>query len=411
MMTGSGNWRLEEIIRLSLELAQVRDLDVLLERILEGARQFVRADAGSIYIMEGGALRFAHAQNDTLSRRLGPGQKLIYTSYTIPADNQTIAGYVASSGTHLNLPDVYQPPPVAPFRFSRSFDELAGYHSQSMLVIPLQTKQGRILGVLQLINALNERQQVIPFQPKMEPFVQHFANQAAAALEQALLTRTNILRMISMAELRDPRETGAHVHRVAAYAAELYEAWASRHGVGRQEIRRNCDLIRPAAMLHDVGKVAITDLLLKKPARFTAAEHDIMKSHAVFGARLFQDYQSDLEEAVYQVALNHHERWDGTGYPGYIDVANGQPLPGRAGPDGKPVPKQGEEIPLFARLVAVADVYDALMSNRAYKPAWREEDVLADMRLESGRRFDPSVMEVFFELRPVFHAIASRYTD
>ena len=125
------------------------------------------------------------------------------------------------------------------------------------------------------------------------------------------MTRGMILRTIRMAEMRDPKETGAHVNRVGAYAVEVYEAWARRQGAPQSEIDAKRDIFRMAAMLHDVGKVAIADAILKKPGKLDPDEFEIMKGHTVHGGRLFLDRQSEFDDAAQDVALNHHERWDG----------------------------------------------------------------------------------------------------
>jgi HD-GYP domain-containing protein (c-di-GMP phosphodiesterase class II) len=166
-----------------------------------------------------------------------------------------------------------------------------------------------------------------------------------------------------------------------------------------------------AAMLHDVGKVAISDTVLKKPSRFTPEEFEVMKQHTVLGARLFGDLLSEFDEAAAVVALNHHERWDGAGYPGHVDPRDGAPLPGHARADGSAAPKRAEEIPLFGRLVAVADVYDALCSRRCYKPAWDECEVVRTVRGEAGGQFDPELVEVFCATLEELHHISARYPD
>jgi HD-GYP domain-containing protein (c-di-GMP phosphodiesterase class II) len=198
---------------------------------------------------------------------------------------------------------------------------------------------------------------------------------------------------------------------VAAYAVEIYDAWASSKGLPEEETERKKDSLRLAAMLHDVGKVAISDLILKKTERLSPEEFSIMKSHTYLGARLFRSMQSDFEEAAAQVALNHHEKWDGTGYPGHVDPFWTGTLAGHETPAAAALPKKGEEIPLYGRIVSVADVYDALNSRRSYKDPWDENRVLEEMRRLSGKSFDPDVIEAFFDSLDDLKAIAKRYPD
>ena len=166
-----------------------------------------------------------------------------------------------------------------------------------------------------------------------------------------------------------------------------------------------------AAMLHDVGKVAISDLILKKPARLTTDEFEVMKSHTYLGARLFGDSKSDFEDVAAEVALNHHEKWDGTGYPGHLDPFSQKALKGYETRDGRPLPKKEDEIPLFGRIVAVADVYDALCSRRSYKEPWDEGRIHEEMVKSAGTHFDPQIITSFFNCMDILKAIASRYPD
>ena len=407
--------KLEKIIQLGSEVARVNDLDILLERVLVGARRLVNADAGSIYIRHKRKheLEFRYTQNDTQSAKLPPGQKLIYTTFTMPISNESIAGYVANTGRVLNIPDVYTLTDAVPYRFNRGPDDLSGYTSRSMLTVPLKTTRAEVVGILQLINAKDRRGNVVPFRSEDEPLVMHFANNAAIALERAQMTRTIILRMISMARLRDPAETGPHVNRVGAYAVEIYETWARRKGLPKDEIDARRDVLRMAAMLHDVGKVAISDAILKKPGRFTPEEFEIMKAHTFLGARLHSNPTSPFDEAAAEVASDHHEWWDGSqrGYPGHIDIMTGRPLPGYENQDGTPRRKKGDEIPVFGRVVAIADVYDALCSKRCYKDALEEPKALQILREERGRQFDPEMVDALFSSLDMIHSIPKHYPD
>jgi HD-GYP domain-containing protein (c-di-GMP phosphodiesterase class II) len=403
--------KIDLITQISLDINKVKDLDLLLESILTNARKFFNADAGSIYLKHGDELRFSYAQNATLQKRLAEGKKLIYTTFTIPINTRSIAGYVAKNCASVNIPNVAAMDTTSPYRWDPEFDKVSRYTTRSMLTVPMTNHRGEVLGVMQLINAQDDGGGIIPFSPADEPLIMHFATSAALALERAQMTRNIILRMISMAELRDPKETGAHVNRVGAYAVELYEAWARERGLPAEEVERERDTLRMAAMLHDVGKVAISDLILKKPERLSFEEFEVIKSHTFIGARLFRDIHSDFEEVAAQVALNHHEQWDGTGYPGHIDPLTEHPLPGYEGSDGRPRGKKGEEIPLFGRIVAVADVYDALRSRRSYKEPWDEDRIMSEMRTLSGTQFDPALIEAFFSCIDMLKAIAGRYPD
>jgi len=192
---------------------------------------------------------------------------------------------------------------------------------------------------------------------------------------------------------------------------EIYEQWARRHQLPQKEIDSNRDILRMAAILHDVGKVAISDQILKKPAQLSDIEFGMMKQHTVLGARLFLDRQSGFDEAAGLVALNHHERWDGKGYPGHVNILTGGALEGFAQPDGMPMGKKGEEIPLFGRIVALADVYDALSSKRSYKEPWDESRIFSALEKDSGAHFDPEVVEIFFSRIDIIRSIQKRYGD
>ncbi|HPC74328.1 MAG TPA: HD domain-containing protein [Syntrophales bacterium] len=398
--------KLKILTGLGIELNRVRDLDILMERILTEARLFVNADAGSIYIRDGGHLHFSYTQNATLQKRLPAGAKLPYSTFVIPVNGESLAGHCAATGESLNVADVYRIGPSLPYRFAKRFDETSGYHTKSALVIPLKTIPAEVIGVLQVINARDAAGRIIPFAKKDERMMLHFASVAAVALQQARLTRDIILRMIRMAELRDPEETGAHVNRVAAYSVEIYERWASNRGLAANEIENGRDILRLAAMLHDVGKVGVSDLILKKPGRLTTEEYERMKEHVIVGARLFSDRTSEFDRAAAEVALNHHERWDGTGYPGPVDVLTGAG-PRNPGASGK----KGTEIPLFGRIVAIADVFDALSSRRSYKAPLEEQEVLETMKKGSGTHFDPGLIDVFFACLDSIRAIRMRYPE
>jgi putative two-component system response regulator len=174
-------------------------------------------------------------------------------------------------------------------------------------------------------------------------------------------------RLAQAVEFRDEK-TGEHTHRVGDYAARLADALSLPED--------QVELIRRAAPLHDVGKVGLPDSILLKPGPLTAAEFEIVKTHTVIGARLLSGSRSPLLQCAEVIALGHHERWDGSGYPHGLS---------------------GASIPLPARIVAVVDFFDALTHERPYRQAWPEEKVLRSIAAGSGTHFDPCVAAEFLK--------------
>ena len=189
------------------------------------------------------------------------------------------------------------------------------------------------------------------------------------------------LRLVAASEYRDV-DTGAHVRRIGAYAAALAQTlgWAS------EAIAE----IRLAAPMHDVGKIGIPDGILLKPGRLTELEFATMQRHTLIGASILGGTTIRLLEAAQEIALAHHERWDGTGYPHRL---------------------VREAIPLAARLVAVTDVYDALIHRRTYKPALSEEKAIAILRAGRGSHFDPTVLDCFLDLLPTIRRIRDEFPE
>jgi HD-GYP domain-containing protein (c-di-GMP phosphodiesterase class II) len=391
------------ILQVMEQLYQIKDVHALLDAVLLQARRLTRADAGSIYLIENNVLNFSYTHNDTLFDASGVN-KYIYTSNTLPIDNHSLAGYVALTGKPLIIDDVYHIPADMPFMFCATFDQLSGYHTKSILAAPLITSTHKTVGVMEIINPLDADREPTTFGAKDQLMISYFAGNAAAAIERAMMTREIILRMIRICELRDPMETGVHANRVGAYAAEVYHQWSLKKGLAHDEIKHTKDLLRIAAMLHDLGKVAISDLILKKPARLDPEEYRIMKYHTIHGARLFQNRESDLDVLSAEIALTHHEKWDGTGYPGKIDdIYQDPPTLGEG--------KRAEEIPLAGRIVALADVYDALVSQRTYKEPWTDDKALAYVKEQSGKHFDPEVVDAFLAIYDVIVAIREKYQE
>jgi hypothetical protein len=269
------------------ELHKIQDIDLLLEQILFQARRVLAADAGSIYVKGGDKLFIRYAQNDTLQKSLAPGEKLVYSLFSMPVDTASIAGYSAFTSSVVNVPNVHNIPKETPYSFNGTFDEVTGYKTSAALAFPLVSSHHGVLGVIQVINKISVDGSVVSFSGEDENAVSYFAETAAAALQRASLTRDIILKMIKMAELRDPKETGLHVKRVASYSVEIYDRWAYLHNVPAAERESFRDIFKIGSMLHDVGKVAISDAILKKPGPLDTQEFDAMQNHTLQGARLF----------------------------------------------------------------------------------------------------------------------------
>lgn len=201
-------------------------------------------------------------------------------------------------------------------------------------------------------------------------------------VHEVMTTRLQIVQCLGRAAEYKDNETGMHVVRMSHYARTLAKAMGFPDQVA--------DELLHAAPMHDVGKIGIPDAILTKPGKLSDDEWVVMKQHTVIGAEILGQHPSGLLNLAATIARSHHERWDGTGYP-----------------DGL----KGEDIPVAARIVAVADVFDALTSERPYKHAWSVEDALDLIRQQSGKHFDPTVVDVFIQNLPEILAIRQRWAD
>jgi len=203
--------------------------------------------------------------------------------------------------------------------------------------------------------------------------------QSNSRLRQA---QEEIINRLSIAsEVRD-EETGAHIHRMSAYSTVL------AHEVGLDPER--VELVRVASPLHDVGKIGVPDSILRKPGKHTPEEFELMKQHTIFGYRTLRDTGFPLLDIAATIAWTHHERWDGSGYPRGLS---------------------GEQIPIEGRIVAIADVYDALTTKRVYKPAFSVEKSCGILREGAGRHFDPTLLACFFRRFDEMREIQDRFPD
>lgn len=193
-------------------------------------------------------------------------------------------------------------------------------------------------------------------------------------LEQAQLEI--LQRLARAAEYRDDT-TGQHTQRVGETAAHLAEAL----GLPTIEV----EMMRWAAPLHDVGKIAVPDLILLKEGKLTPVEFEVMKSHTTIGGALLGESQFPILQIAEQIALTHHERWDGQGYPYGL---------------------RAEAIPLVGRIVSVADVFDALTHERPYKAAWSVDEAVAELQRQKGHQFDPDVVDAFVQVIEEVYAVS-----
>ncbi|MCE1245740.1 MAG: HD domain-containing protein [Firmicutes bacterium] len=368
--------KLDELINIGIAIASEKKLGKLLDKIVEEARRFTAADAGSLYLKEEGeVIRFVVSQNDTLRKRYGmSGEKDNFLSFTMPISRENIAGYVAASGTILNLEDAYEIPSTYPFRFNKSFDEKTTYRSKSMLVVPMLDADRETVGVIQLINSIDENGEAIPFKKEYEKLTFSLASQAGVAVRMAQLReelQSSSLEMIERlsvaAEFRD-EDTAMHIKRMSSYSAII----AKNMGFSEDQVEK----ILFTAPMHDIGKLGVPDSILLKPGKLTDDEFGEMKKHTIYGAKILDGSKHNFIKMAEVIAISHHEKWNGMGYPNGLS---------------------GEEIPIEGRIVALADVFDALSSKRCYKPSFPLEKVLEIIKKDTGTHFDPGVTDAFFK--------------
>ena len=201
--------------------------------------------------------------------------------------------------------------------------------------------------------------------------------------QELINTRYNIIQKLGRAAEFKDNETGNHVKRMSKYAYILALACGMEHEAA--------DLLMNAAPMHDIGKIGVPDHILKKAGKLNEEEWLIMKEHAAFGAEILaEDNPSLLIDMAKNVALTHHEKWDGSGYPKGL---------------------QAEEIPLEGRIIAIADVFDALTSKRPYKPAWTVERAIELIKNESGKHFDPQLVNYFIDNLDEILAVKAKFSE
>ncbi len=347
---------LENFLRLLVNFGGVvskeTNLNKLLEIIAEQVKTILVCDRCSVFILD--------RQTNELWSKVALGMQ--HTEIRVPF-GKGIVGHVASTGITLNIQDAYQDQ-----RFTHDIDKLTGYRTRSILAMPLKNVSGHIIGVFEAMNKAGK-----PFNTDDEGLLQLISSLAASGIENAQLYESlsnsqleTIYRLAVTAEYRDQQDTAIHLRHISEYSALI------AHGLGLPE--REVHNIRYASPLHDIGKVGITDAILLKPGKLTAEEFEEIKKHTLYGAKILCNAESSLLQIACKVASSHHEKFDGTGYPSRL---------------------KGEQISIYARIVSVADVFDALCSQRVYKPKWDPEKAREYINGEKGKAFDPAVVEAF----------------
>lgn len=387
----------------------------MLAKVLEKSRALTDAEAGTVFLVrQKGRQRYLEPmsmQNDAIRVRK--------RDFIVPVGEGTIAGYVAHCGRTVRVDDVYAIPARRPYRFDPTFEH-PSYKTSSMFSFPLKNYQDEVIGVVQLINCKPRRRKTpVPFPASVEDLVMPIASTIGHSIEraqmmerikqknQALRDRNrrldeqrrrivdlqaetedafqlSIKLLATASEIHD-EETGNHIVRVNEYSYFLAKRW------GQPD--RWCDEIRYSAQLHDVGKMSVDAAVLKKKGRLDPEERAEMDRHTVYGHRILKDNPRLAMGA--EIALHHHEKWDGTGYPNRV---------------------AGQAIPLSARIVQMADVYDALRSERPYKPAFNHEMAVSiitegDDRIDPNGHFDPALIELFANEHREFDRIWTRLAD
>lgn len=384
----------DALLSVCARLAEDRPVEEMLGELLLQARWLTGAEAGAVMLVEKGSLRFICAQNAVrpdlstaaaVADRSGLAKGGLKRRL-LPMDDSSIAGWSASHAAALRLDDVHALPPGAPYAFDDTIDRQTGYRCRSMLVAPLVDSHGKVAGVLQLINRRHETGEVGPFTDQDERTAAGLASLAAISVRNTQMREEisrvhldTILRLATAAEFRDT-ETSDHIRRVSLYSETISRALGASKEWARMMIF--------AAPMHDVGKLGVPDAVLLKPGALTPEERAIMQTHTTIGSRILSGSEDALTQMSQRIALTHHEKWDGSGYPNRL---------------------AGADIPLEGRIVAVADVFDALSSARVYKKAMPVGAAIAEVARSAGTHFDPEVARAFLGAREEIEGIFDLY--
>lgn len=358
---------LKVIFEYTAKIAIEKKLESVLILMANMGREMVVADRCTVWLIDA-----ARAELYTV---VAHGIKEIRIPY-----GSGLVGAAISTGQPIFIDDAYEDA-----RHNPESDKNTGYRTKSIMTIPFRNNQGEVIGAYQAINKLTQAQ---TFSTQDMEYLSLAASYSGKSLESIMLheeiietQKEIILAMGKIGEGRS-KETGNHVKRVAQYSYIL------ALGLGMSEWE--AEMLRSASPMHDIGKVAIPDCVLNKPGKLTEEEFDQMKQHANIGYDFLRNSKRQLLQAAAIVAWQHHEKWDGSGYPRGL---------------------RGEDIHLYGRITALADVFDALGSSRVYKRAWKLDRILELIRAERGRHFDPMVVDVFFKELPSILEVRDREAD
>lgn len=301
------------------------------------------------------------------------------TAHIVLSAGTGIIGQVIASGELRVVNKAFEDPYYNP-----EVDEMLCCKNCSSIYVPLKHSNNTVFGAVQVINKKN-RTCFDDEDDEMLLFVSLYCEEALTSyfFEDELLEMQNDIVFL-LAELGESRskETAMHVKRVSA----MCEYLAKLLGFEQKDLT----LIKLASPLHDIGKVGIPDCILQKPGRLDDNEFNQMKNHTLIGHKTLANLQRTLLKAADLIAYEHHERYDGTGYPRGI---------------------KGDEIHPYARITTICDVFDALANKRIYKPAWPKEDVVNEFHRQLGKQFDPVYGKVFLDHIDEFYNILAEFPD
>jgi response regulator RpfG family c-di-GMP phosphodiesterase len=358
---------LETIFSYIARIADERDIDRLLILLADMGRDLIAADRCTVWLL--------NPKTDSLWSRVAHGVDRI----NLPKGHG-IAGHVATEGQPLIINDPYNDA-----RFDKEVDKRTGYHTKSILALPIFDSESKTLGVFQ---AINKKAEPSNFSKTDMEHLLLAATYTGKILEAAMLQeeieatqREIIFTLAETGEMRS-KETGFHVKRVAEYC----RLFASKYGLSQPET----ELLKLASPMHDIGKIAIPDSILLKPGKLTDEEWAIMKTHTTLGFDMLKHSDRRLLKSAAIIAYQHHEKWDGTGYPFGL---------------------KGQAIHIYGRITAISDVFDALGCERVYKKAWDMDRIVSLFKAESGFQFEPDLVRVFLENVEDFVQIKETYKD